>query len=504
MRGRRRRGVDWVHIAGCWVAGALLGVLPAVEYVGFQEVLARFLPQSTAVAAFKPQLDDAQRQQVLDRAELDGAVRGSLGGIYIGHHGRQLDGVVYVDHVIGRTEYITYAFVVGPAGRLRDIAVMKYLEPIGDEVRKQDFLDQFLGRDADDPLRLKRGIQNIAGATLSCRGVTERTRFLLHLHRVAVAAQIGDWLAECPALPARPVSSSDGDGDERRAALVGEAVLQIRRRSGAGSLADLLAAAEERDGRWNAWRRDGPLAEAAATGSAVLPPDAQALVGRALAFAAASDGAFDPTVRPLLRLWWQASREGRRPDPAQIDRVRREQVGWQRVALVTGELRLPSAMALDLGGLRKGAQVDAVAADLLAADPTTAALIDYGGSSLRALGSAAWSVTVLDPGGGEEPWLRLSLKAGQALAVSGGARRGWTVGDEQLSTIIDGRSGEPVPLANAACVLAPDATSADAWATIACILSVAELRAAVAAEPDLAMVLRRPDGELRLGAWPSD
>lgn len=91
-------------------------------------------------------------------------------------------GDVLVDEVIGKHERITYAVGVGADGAIRGIEILDYREPRGGEVRDPRWRAQFVGKRRESPLRLDEDIQNISGATLSCRHVTEGVRRLLDLY----------------------------------------------------------------------------------------------------------------------------------------------------------------------------------------------------------------------------------------------------------------------------------------------------------------------------------
>jgi hypothetical protein len=79
-------------------------------------------------------------------------------------------GHVLVDEVVGKHERITYAVGVGTGG----------------EVRDPRWRAQFVGKRRDSPLRLDDDIQNISGATLSCRHITAGVRRLLELYARSV------------------------------------------------------------------------------------------------------------------------------------------------------------------------------------------------------------------------------------------------------------------------------------------------------------------------------
>ena len=98
-------------------------------------------------------------------------------------------GAFLVDEVIGKHERITYAVGIAPDGSVRGVEILDYRESRGGEVRDPRWRAQFAGKRASDPLRVGEDIQNITGATLSSRHITEGVRRLLALYQVALAGR---------------------------------------------------------------------------------------------------------------------------------------------------------------------------------------------------------------------------------------------------------------------------------------------------------------------------
>lgn len=88
-------------------------------------------------------------------------------------------GVLFIDQVIGKHEYITWALGVTADGVVRDIEILDYRETYGAEVRNATWRAQFVGKTHGAALKLNRDIRNISGATLSCRHVTDGVKRLL-------------------------------------------------------------------------------------------------------------------------------------------------------------------------------------------------------------------------------------------------------------------------------------------------------------------------------------
>jgi Na+-transporting NADH:ubiquinone oxidoreductase subunit NqrC len=100
--------------------------------------------------------------------------------------GDALLGFFIVDEVIGKHELITYAVGLDPQGVVRGIEILDYRETRGGEVRDPRWRAQFNGKHAGDAVRLGQDIQNLSGATLSCRHITDGVRRLVALYGVAL------------------------------------------------------------------------------------------------------------------------------------------------------------------------------------------------------------------------------------------------------------------------------------------------------------------------------
>ncbi len=78
-----------------------------------------------------------------------------------------------VDQVIGKHEMIDMAVALNADGTVKGLEVMKYVESYGGEVKHHKWLAQFQGRGIENHLKLDQHIDNISGATLSCRHITD-------------------------------------------------------------------------------------------------------------------------------------------------------------------------------------------------------------------------------------------------------------------------------------------------------------------------------------------
>lgn len=94
-------------------------------------------------------------------------------------------GFFVLDEVVGKHEFITYAIGLNADGSVKQVEIMDYRESYGYEIRNADWRAQFVGKTSAAPLKLEKDIQNVSGATLSCRHVTDGVKRVLATHDIA-------------------------------------------------------------------------------------------------------------------------------------------------------------------------------------------------------------------------------------------------------------------------------------------------------------------------------
>lgn len=91
-----------------------------------------------------------------------------------------------VDEVYGKHEFITYAVGINLDGSVRMIDIMDYRETYGYQVREAGWRGQFVGKNSSASFKLNKGIDNISGATLSCKHMADGVKRVLTLYDVAL------------------------------------------------------------------------------------------------------------------------------------------------------------------------------------------------------------------------------------------------------------------------------------------------------------------------------
>lgn len=226
------------------------------------------------------------------------------------------------------------------------------------------------------------------------------------------------------------------------------------------------------------------------------------VLNRAVAWREASDGAFDPTVGPLTKLWRQARRSGKLPLPEKLTAARAA-VGPDTLQLdpenKACELTV-WGMRLDLGGIGMGVAIDRAVA-ILREHGISSAMVDASGD-IAVIGAPpdrdGWRVAVAALGLHDGDSAEIELRDA-AVTTSGDAFQSVTIGGVRYSHIVDPRTGLGVTGPAAVTVIAPDCTTADALATAASVLGPTAGTRLVAATPGAAarFVWQDADGTRR-------
>ena len=216
------------------------------------------------------------------------------------------------------------------------------------------------------------------------------------------------------------------------------------------------------------------------------------VLAQAQRLARLSGGAFDVTVGPHVRLWRQARKDGRLPDP-DVREAAAARVGWTSVRLdsarQTVQLLAPH-MQLDLGGIAKGYAADE-ALEVLRAYGVDQALIEIGGDiavSGPPPGRDGWRVRIENAQAGRPPDTTLAYAA---ISSSGDTAQFVEIDGARYSHVVDPRTGLGLTDRIAVTVVAPSAALSDALATLLSVLGPEQGAAFVEAHyPDVWFSIR--------------
>lgn len=186
-----------------------------------------------------------------------------------------------------------------------------------------------------------------------------------------------------------------------------------------------------------------------------------------LAYSRASEGAFDITVGPLVKISGFFKDTGRLPRPEEVHRALNK-VGYRKLILDEQNMTVCFAeegVELDPGGVGKGFAVDKMA-DVLRRNRVHSALINAGGSTIYALGAppneSGWKVSIKDPHKPSTVIETVRLK-NEAISTSGTAEKFFCDDGKIWGHIMDPRTGYSSTDTLAVSVIASQAVDSEAW-----------------------------------------
>lgn len=162
---------------------ATLGLVTPVHatvYLSIEQAQQLMFPGATFTADFrtltKEQVEAIENASDIDvRSNALRLWRVSTGGWFI------------ADEVVGKHEFIPFGLGLDATGAVKDVEILEYREAYGDQVRNPQWRAQFTGKRHGAALKLTKDIQNISGATLSSRHITDGVKRLLATYALAIA-----------------------------------------------------------------------------------------------------------------------------------------------------------------------------------------------------------------------------------------------------------------------------------------------------------------------------
>jgi thiamine biosynthesis lipoprotein len=228
---------------------------------------------------------------------------------------------------------------------------------------------------------------------------------------------------------------------------------------------------------------------------------------KALHYAALSNGAFDPTVGPLVQLWGIGTDSQRIPGDEEIARAL-ELVNWRDVVIARGAgtvfLRW-KGMALDLGGIAKGYAGDEAARIAREAN-VKRALVDLGGNIVT-LGwrhqkkkePLPWRIGIQNPISGRGTYIGVLTVHDASVVTSGVYERYFESNGKRYHHILSTANGYPVEngLLSVTIVTA-GSTDADALSTAVFTLGFERGKALIDSIPETEAIFVFNDRSVRI------
>ena len=189
------------------------------------------------------------------------------------------------------------------------------------------------------------------------------------------------------------------------------------------------------------------------------------VLARALEIAERTDGAYDPTVYPLMQLWGFGTESAHVPQQTEISDALGA-VGYEKLSAVTSPYALPSGMAVDLGGIGKGFAAETLRT-CLQEQGIRSAVLSLGGN-VTLIGSkmdgSDWTVGLQDPEGDG----CFGYVSGKDVSVvtSGGYQRYFEEKGRRYGHILNAKTGWPAGTGlSSVTIVSADDTLADGLST---------------------------------------
>ena len=249
----------------------------------------------------------------------------------------------------------------------------------------------------------------------------------------------------------------------------------------------------ELDGTLSDFKPESELNRLCAARSMVVSRDLFRVLEASQRLAAESDGAFDITIGPLIRLWREVRKTRVLPDPSVVEAVR-ARTGWRKLTLNPATRRATLAapdMQLDVGGIAKG----------YIADEALAVLKQHGIHS--ALVAASGDIVVSDPPPGKGGWeVTVELLGGTrdirlrnaAVSTAGDTEQFVEINGTRHSHIIDPKTGMALTHRIAVSVIASTGLEADGLDTTISVLGAARGVALMKRHPKAKAFIVTEDG----------
>jgi thiamine biosynthesis lipoprotein len=215
------------------------------------------------------------------------------------------------------------------------------------------------------------------------------------------------------------------------------------------------------DSEWSQINRE------AANGPVHISKEMFDLLAACVEYSRASEGAFDITVGPLMKVWGFYKGSGHLPHRAEV-RGALNFLGYKYLLLDAASQTVRFAkpgVELDPGGIGKGYAVDRIA-QILKDNGLQHALVSGGGSSIYAIGAppheSGWKLEIKDPRNPAKP-IETVLLHDESMSTSGSYEKFFYAEGKLYSHIMDPRTGYPAQGMLSTSVIAPRTLDSEAW-----------------------------------------
>lgn len=191
----------------------------------------------------------------------------------------------------------------------------------------------------------------------------------------------------------------------------------------------------------------------------------------ALEISKQSQGFFDPTVYPLVKLWRDFRKDNSEALLPQDTVIKKAmaQIGYRKIKIINDKIFLDSKMSLDFSAIAKGSGVDGIA-HILANKGIENYFVEIGGE-IRVKGfnpnGEPWKILIKQPNSSSPQTNNMVVSlTNKAIATSGDYQNFFIENGVRYSHLINPKTGKPIRhQVTSVSVIADNCEDADAWAT---------------------------------------
>ncbi len=221
-----------------------------------------------------------------------------------------------------------------------------------------------------------------------------------------------------------------------------------------------------------------------------------------------TNGAFDPSIGPLIEAWGFGFSDPQKLDSAQVA-ILLSHCGFDNFQADGSELvRIDTAASINFNAIAQGLSVDLMAY-ILKEEGLSDFYVELGGELLvsgKNPDGKAWRIGIDKPQGEnlDRELSHIVNLQDRAMATSGNYRKFYQVDGKRYAHTLDPRTGYPVQhQLLSVTVVAYNAMDADAYATACMVMGLEESLAFIHAQPDLeALFIYEEEGVLKSQSTP--
>ena len=214
--------------------------------------------------------------------------------------------------------------------------------------------------------------------------------------------------------------------------------------------ADVISALKDVEENWISWTKENSQIyqiNQNAGSTVTVSQETATYLKQVLELSEASEGAMDPTMGKIIRLWDIDGEDPHIPEEKELNALLKN-VGYSKITLDGNKVTLPAGMTLDLGAAGKGIGCDAAEQVLEKEKEVSGMILNLGGSSVMSYGSkpdgSSWQVAVTDPRDTEGDYLGVvALKGTEFLSTSGDYEKYFIEDGIRYHHILDPSTGYP-------------------------------------------------------------